>query len=106
MLSRRMHMSSSQEDPSVSIALIRTLVDEVVRAGGEPDAFLAAARLDRARLEDPNARIALSSYDRLQELALDITGDPALGLHMADRALLPTFHVVGTISLHCHTIRE
>lgn len=91
---------------SVSVTLVRTLVEEVSRAGADPQAFLAAAQLERGVLDDPNARIAGPQYDQLQELALDLTGDPALGVHMAERVNPSAFHVVGFLSGHCQTLRQ
>src|SRR5438552_3933101 len=91
---------------SVSVTLVRTLVEEIGRAGKDPLAYLDAAELDRALLEDPNARVEGPTYDRLQELALDLTGDPALGVHMAERVNPSAFHIVGFLSGHCHTLRQ
>jgi AraC-like DNA-binding protein len=91
---------------SVSVTLVRTLVEEMARAGVDPRTYLEAAQLDPALLEDPNARLSEPQYDRLQELALDLTGDPALGVHMAERVNPSAFHVVGFLSGHCHTLRQ
>jgi AraC-like DNA-binding protein len=91
---------------SVSVTLVRALVEEIVRCGADPDAFLAAGGLDARILDDPSARIDAVSYDRLHERALDATGDPALGLHMAGRTRLAAFHVVGHLTSHCATIRQ
>jgi AraC-like DNA-binding protein len=96
----------SMPRPGVSIALVRTLVAEVTRAGIAADDFLARAGFEDAPLADASARVDLGTYDRLQELALDLTGDPALGLHMGARAPLVTFDMVGSMSAHCSTIRE
>jgi AraC-like DNA-binding protein len=70
------------------------------------ETFLNKSGLDRSLLDDPNARLDLPAYDRLQELALDFTGDPALGLHMGDSQSLSAFQVVGYLASHCRTIRE
>ncbi len=91
---------------SVSVTVVRTLVEELARRGIDPAGVLEAASLDPGILDDPNARVGLAAYDRLQEAALDASGDPAFGLHMAEHAALPTFHVVGFLSLHCRTIRQ
>ena len=88
------------------MTLVRALVEEVARAGADPGAYLEAAGVDAALLEDPNARLELASYFRLQELALDTIGDPALGVHMAERANPAAFHVVGFLTGHCHTLRQ
>lgn len=91
---------------SVSVTLVRALVEEVARAGRDPDAFLAAAGLDRPELADPDARLTFSRYYRVQELALAWTGDPALGLHLGERASLSAFHVVGFLCAHCSSLRQ
>jgi len=91
---------------SVSVTLVRALVEDLARAGADTDAYLAAAGLDPSLLEDPGARIDDDHYDRLHVQALDLTGDPALGLHLAERARLGAFSVVGMLSAHCRTIRH
>jgi AraC-like DNA-binding protein len=91
---------------SVSVTLVRTLVEEIARAGHDPHAYLDAAHLELSLLDDPNARVEGDAYDRLQELALDLTGDPALGVHMVERVSPSAFHVVGFLSNHCATLRQ
>lgn len=91
---------------SISISLVRTLLEAVERAGVSTDTFLRASGFDATLLDDPNARVDLPRYDRLQELALDMTGDEALGLHMGDSPSLSAFQVVGFLASHCRTIRE
>lgn len=91
---------------SISISLVRTLIEAVERSGVSRDAFLEASALDRTLLDDPDARLDLPAYDRVQELALDITRNPALGLHMGDSQSLSAFQVVGFLASHCRTIRE
>jgi AraC-like DNA-binding protein len=91
---------------SVSISLVRTLIEAVDRAGVPADRFLERAALTREQLADSNARIEVAAYDALQELALDVTGDPALGLHMGDQPSVSAFQVVGHLVAHCRTVRE
>src|SRR4051812_42039129 len=67
---------------TVSMAVVRGLVEAVEQAGVARADFLRAAQLD---LQPPEARLPRSEVDRLCELALDLTGDPALGLHWAER---------------------
>jgi AraC-like DNA-binding protein len=98
--------SEAMSAVSVSVTLVRLLVEEIVRAGADPGAYLAAARVERALLDHPDARIELAAYDRLQELALDWIGDPALGLHMGERAPLSAFHLIGPLAAFCRTIRQ
>lgn len=91
---------------SVSISLVRTLIEAVERAGVSAEDFIAASKLERASIEDASTRIDLPAYDALQELALDMTKNPALGLHMGEHASMSAFQIVGLLAAHCRTIRE
>jgi AraC-like DNA-binding protein len=91
---------------SVGISLVRALVDAVERAGVDAPAYLAAAGVTEDLLLDADARIELPVYDRLQELAVEMSRDPALGLHMGEHASLGAFHLVGHIAAQCRTIRD
>ena len=91
---------------SVSILLVRGLVSEIESSGVPRAEFLARASLDPAVFRDNDARITVEDYDRLQLLALQLTGDEALGLHMGERASLAAFDVVGHLLSHAATARE
>jgi len=90
----------------VSVTLVRSLFEELARNGDDPAPLLARAGVDLDLLDDPNARLDAATYDRLHELALELTGDPALGLHMAEHVQLTAFHVVGFLTVHCRTLRQ
>lgn len=91
---------------SISITLIRTLVEAVERAGADTDAYFQDAGFDPALLRDERVRVSAETYDRLQLLALQHTGDRALGIHMGEHASMGAFNVVGSLVMHCRTIRE
>jgi AraC-like DNA-binding protein len=91
---------------SVSVVLVRALVEAVDAAGASRDEFLRAAALDQDRLKDGDSRFSLPDYDRIQLLALDMTGDDALGLHMGEQVSLAAFDVVGHLLAHATTMRE
>jgi AraC-like DNA-binding protein len=90
----------------VSVTLVRAIVEEVARSGASADDVLRAADLDPGLLDDPNARVDLAAYHALQARAIAVTGDAALGLHMAERTSLSSFHMVGALAMHCRTIRH
>ncbi len=90
----------------ISVPLVRLLADNVVRMGVDRAEWLAHAGVDPALLEDPRARVGVAEYDRLQELALAMTGDPALGLHMGEQASVGVLNVVGYLFMNCRTIEE
>jgi AraC-like DNA-binding protein len=91
---------------SVSILLVRTVVEAVERAGVDRSSYLRAARLSTEELEDSDRRIEIDRYDELQLLALEMTGDEAFGLNMGEQASLATFDVLGPLWLHVSTMRE
>ena len=91
---------------SVSVTLVRAVLEEIARVGIDPERLLAEVEFDRALIEDAGARIPEARYDALHQRALDLTGDPALGLHMAEHARIGAFHIVAILSAHCRTLRE
>jgi AraC-like DNA-binding protein len=91
---------------TVSISLVRALVEQLERMGIAPSLFAERAALSLSELEDPARRIDLSSYDRAHLAALELSSDPALGLHLGEHAPLAAFNVVGPLTAHCRTLRE
>jgi AraC-like DNA-binding protein len=64
--------------------VVRALVNAVERTGLPRCEFLCAAGLDAQQLDAAEARVPIGEVHRVGELALDFTGDPALGLHWAE----------------------
>jgi AraC-like DNA-binding protein len=91
---------------SVSVLLVRALVQAVELAGVRREDLFREAEFDASCLSDPDARVGLEEYDRLQALALDRTFDPALGLHMGEQVSLAAFDVVGHLVAHARTMRD
>jgi AraC-like DNA-binding protein len=86
---------------------VRGLVAAVERAGVERAQFLADAELDARLLEADHAFLPLAAYGRVLRAALGSSGDPALGLHMAERASAGgNFDVLGPLSEHSQTLRD
>src|SRR5262249_6612550 len=65
-----------------------------------------AAGFDERRVDAADARITLEEYDRLLELALDVTGDEAFGLHHGERTSAVTYNLVGHLAEHAATLRQ
>jgi AraC-like DNA-binding protein len=91
---------------ALSILLVRALVEGVEQAGVPRERFLAAAAYDAALLETGDARLSVEEYDRLVELAIEVTGDKALGLHMAERADTTTYSLVAHLIAYAKTMRQ
>lgn len=85
---------------------VRGLVAAVERAGVERGHFLSEVGVPASLLEDVHARLSLDAYQRVVRLALGRSGDPALGLHMGERASTGTFDALGHLTEHCRNLRE
>jgi AraC-like DNA-binding protein len=68
-------------EDSLSIRFVRALVDGVEHRGVTRSDFLHRAKWDPQRLAAVEGRVPCSELGRLSELAIDLTKDPALGLH-------------------------
>lgn len=93
-------------EPTVSMLVVRGLVEIAAQAGAVPQQLLRAAQLDPAQLDSTDARVPRSKVYRLCELALDLTGDPALGLHWAERVGEGSFVPVSHVMAHSATLRQ
>src|SRR5688572_9898009 len=91
---------------SVSIVLIRVLTEAVEAAGVDRDQWLRTAKFDAQRLEDSNGRVEVEEYARLQALAIEMSGDPALGLHLGEGSNYASFDVIAHVTSHAATFRQ
>jgi len=91
---------------NVSVLVVRAFLEVVSERGVPLDRFLSAAGIEPARLDDLDGRLEISELDRLQEAAIDLTGDPALGIHMSERASAPAYDVIGHLASHLPTLRD
>jgi AraC-like DNA-binding protein len=76
------------------------------QAGVSRSRLLEAARLDRTLLDCPEAYVLRSQVYRLCELAIELTGDPALGLHYAERLSANAFNPISHLIDHSENLRQ
>jgi AraC-like DNA-binding protein len=85
-------------DVTVSVRVLQRLIDAIEQAGVPRAEILRVLGTDAIPLDDPDARISSRESERMCELALDLTGDPALALHWAagltERTFAPVSHVL------------
>lgn len=93
-------------DVQVSIWLVRAIVSAVEGAGVCRDQFLAQARLDATCVEHRQSRLSVEDYVRVLETALDMSQDPALGLHLGEHANAGMYDVVAHLAQHAATLGE
>lgn len=75
-----------QSDATVAIQEARLIVDTAAAHGAAPEVLLTRAGLEPAHLEDDDARLSHTGFDRLVEQAVRLSGDSNLGLHAAERS--------------------
>ncbi len=90
----------------VSIAIVRSLIEELELRGEAGSALLTSVGLSSALLDDPLERVDIETYVRLVDGALAVTGDERLGLAIGSRVPTTTVHVVAHAALACRTLRD
>src|SRR4051794_40690755 len=84
MESIRAPLSPIVRESMLSVRVVRGLVEAVEQAGASAVPLLRAARLEPAQLDSEEACLPRAEVYRLCELAVELTRDPALGLHWAE----------------------
>jgi AraC-like DNA-binding protein len=81
-------------------------ISEMLAAEGmDARGLLVAAGIDPAALDAPGARLPTEKISRLWELAVERSGNPALGLAQRQVARPASFDVVGYTMLSCANLR-
>jgi AraC-like DNA-binding protein len=91
---------------AVSVLLVRAVVEAIERAGVSREALFKRAGLDPGVMDRAEGRVSLEEYDALHDVALDLTGDEALGLHMGESATERTHPIVAHLVANAGTLRE
>lgn len=90
----------------LSVGFVHSLSSALQRRGLDPNALLDAYGLDAARLSEPRARLSIPRYMRLGHAAIQLTGDPSLGLEMGQLRKAGHLGLVGVTSAQAPTVRE
>jgi AraC-like DNA-binding protein len=90
----------------MSMRVVRILIAAVAEAGVPSSTFLRAAKLDPASVSAVDARLPRSKLFELFELALELTGDPAFGLHSQERLMSSALDPIAALVNHSATLRE
>ncbi|UXI65817.1 AraC family transcriptional regulator [Tahibacter amnicola] len=94
-------------DPrTVSNPYVRTLLGVIQARGVDLSALHARLPIDPAMLDDPNGRIAPEIVHRIWEHGLALTGDPLLGLAVAEAAQPATFRALGLAAMTCASLQD
>jgi AraC-like DNA-binding protein len=94
------------EGHTMSIQVVQGIVTAVERMGVPRRRYLRAAELEEASLRNPEQRLDRESVFRLTELALDVTEDPAFGLHWCEGLSQHSFALLSNLLAHASDLRS
>lgn len=92
-------------DRTSSSAWVRRLAEMFASQGLDAVRLLRTTGIELRRLEDPNGRFTVDEVSRLWELAVQWSGNPALGVDRELAARFIDFEVVGYAMLACADLR-
>lgn len=91
---------------TVANPYVRTLLGVLDAQGVDVRGLLASLALDAVQLDDPNGRIAPETLQRIWERGLALTGDPLLGLKVAQAAKPATFRALGLAAMSSASLAD
>jgi len=90
---------------TTSAVWVKGIADMFAAEGLDARALLVAAGIDPAALEAPDARLPTEQISRLWELAVEQSGNPAIGLAQHHVVRPASFDVVGYTMMSCANLR-
>lgn len=93
-------------DPTVSSGYAGYLLKLAVSRGARAGELLAAAGIEPAFMETPDARLPFDRFKALMVASKEACGDPALALHFGAAGPFAEFSIVGLIAHAARTMRE
>jgi AraC-like DNA-binding protein len=89
----------------MSTIYARALIEAVEAAGVSAQSFASAAGIAPDAFANPYGWVDVAELDRLTSHAVELTGDPAFGLHWAERSPMVKFDLVAMVTAHAPTLR-
>lgn len=93
-------------EPMVSTVVVRRFLEAIEQAGVPRARVLREWGRDDRSLQGPDGLVPHTAVDRLCELAVELTGDPALGLHWAAAVTQRTFAPLSYLLAHADSLRH
>ncbi len=90
----------------LSVGFVHSLAESVRALEQDPAPLLDQYGLDAARLAEPRARLSIPRYMRLGHAAIQLTGEPSLGLLMGQLNRLSQVGLAGVTAAQAPTVRE
>src|SRR5690349_15073014 len=101
-----LQVSVAPREFTLSGRIVQGLLEAVETVGVARTGLLEAAQIAPEQLAAPGFRLPCSEVYRLCELAIDLTQDPALGLHWAEKLSGDTFNPISHMLAHSATLRQ
>ena len=93
-------------EPTILASWTRALRKQLDALDLDSTALCREAGLDPQWMDDPNARYPVTGTTRLWALAVQASGDPALGLRVSRFVSPTTFHALGYALVASGSLRE
>jgi len=93
-------------EPTTLASWTRALRKQLDALGLDSIALCRTAGLDPQLMDDPNARYPVTATTRLWQLAVQASGDPAIGLRVSRFVSPTTFHALGYALVASGTLQE
>lgn len=90
----------------LSVGFVQPLGAALRQLGHDPAALLQRYGLDTQRLAQAGARLSIARYMHLGHAAIDLSGDPALGLRMGRCSHLANAGLAGITAAQAPTVRD
>jgi AraC-like DNA-binding protein len=90
----------------LSVGFVHGLADALRHVGQDPEPLLEQYGLDSARLAEPRARLSIPRYMRLGHAAIQLSGEPGLGLSMGVFTRLSQVGLAGVTAAQAPNVRE
>lgn len=90
----------------LSVGFVHSLADAVRSFDHDPQPLLEQYGLDSARLAEAGARLSIARYMRLGHAAIELTGQPGLGLRMGRLSRISQLGLAGVTAAQAPTVRE
>jgi AraC-like DNA-binding protein len=91
---------------TLSNRFVRAIIEATERLGIPRARLLCAAGLDVTQVEAVEGRVSIGDFSKLCDLALDLSEDPALGLHAGELMTGGSFNIVTPLVAHAATMRQ
>ncbi|MBA1202166.1 AraC family transcriptional regulator [Pseudomonas capeferrum] len=90
----------------LSVGFVQPLTETLSQLGHDPTTLLRRYGLDPARLAEVGARLSIPRYMHLGHAAIELSGEPALGLQMGRRSRLAQAGLAGVTAAQAPTLGE